>query len=181
MAKSKRRRSDHALRPSMRSPGRARLSGQAPGAEDRERGEIRHYAGRIFATCASVTLGIAFYDTQCGSKLFRNDPEVRRCFQEPFLGRWTFDVEILARMIAGRRRAGDGSIDELVYEYPLRIWREFGESKVRPWDLLTGLWDLTRIRRHYFGRAEARRSIVGEPSPRPVGSGRPTQGRDSQR
>ena len=61
-----------------------------------ERKIWRHYTGRIFATAASIVLGIPVYDTQCGAKLFRAGPEIRSCFEQPFHSRWFFDVELIA-------------------------------------------------------------------------------------
>lgn len=108
-----------------------------------ERNERRHYIGRVFATAASLALRLPVYDTQCGLKLFRTGPEVRRAFAAPFLGRWTFDVELLARL---RRAAGPDAARRL-REVPLEEWRERGASKVRWRDGVTAMWELARIRR----------------------------------
>ena len=92
----------------------------------------RHYLGRIFASMASLLLGLSVYDTQCGAKVFRNTPAMRGLFAEPFSVRWTFDVEILARLT---QLADAGSIAPLsrsALEYPLSTWRDVSGSKLSP-------------------------------------------------
>ncbi len=89
-----------------------------------ERRPLRHYLGRMFATAASAALGVGFYDTQCGAKLFRVSPELASAFETPFLTCWIFDVEMIARLIFARRGSGRPRIDQAVYEYPLHIWRD---------------------------------------------------------
>jgi dolichyl-phosphate beta-glucosyltransferase len=113
------------------------------------RNEARHYLGRVFATAVAHVLGLKIYDTQCGAKLFRAAPELRELFGEPFLTRWVFDVEILARLIRARRGTGRPQPEDIVYEYPLQAWIDVPGSKVRPWDFVRGLAALVRIHRHY--------------------------------
>jgi dolichyl-phosphate beta-glucosyltransferase len=113
------------------------------------RSALRHYLGRVFATLASETVGLPIYDTQCGAKLFRAGPRAGALFAEPFLTRWLFDVELVARIVAsggtnGRARAGDA-----IYELPLRTWHDAGGSKVRLRDFPRSLLDLLAIRRRY--------------------------------
>jgi dolichyl-phosphate beta-glucosyltransferase len=115
-----------------------------------ERRAARHYGGRLYATLASLTLGLAVYDTQCGAKLFRVGAETRALFEEPFLANWSFDVEVLARLVAARRgRPGPGA-EDLLCEIPLRRWRDVGVSKVRGLDFFRSLVELLRIRRRYL-------------------------------
>ncbi|HEX3927014.1 MAG TPA: glycosyltransferase [Gemmatimonadales bacterium] len=114
------------------------------------RSERRHYLGRLFATCASLALALPVYDTQCGLKLFRNVDAVRRTFDRPFVSRWIFDVEILARLA---QEAG-GATAQRVREVPLECWRERGGSRLGPLDFLRAPAELRRIRRQY-GRATA--------------------------
>ncbi len=108
----------------------------------------RHYAGRVFATLASMVLRLPVYDTQCGAKFFRATPAVAAVFAEPFLSRWVFDVELLARFV--RLSAAEG-IDpaEILVEHPLTEWRDVPGSKLRFRHGFRALFDLARIRRRY--------------------------------
>jgi dolichyl-phosphate beta-glucosyltransferase len=110
-----------------------------------ERRAVRHYLGRVFATAASVVLGISIYDTQCGAKLFRASPESHALFQEPFVTRWLFDVELLARLIQARRGTMLRPVEEVVYEFALQEWRDVAGSKVRPSDFVKAFMGLARI------------------------------------
>ena len=104
-----------------------------------ERKTMRHYLGRVFATAASLTLGLPVYDTQCGAKLMRASARIQGIFAEPFLSRWVFDVEMIARYL----RAG-GSPEGL-YEMPLREWRDVGESKVKAIDFVRAIGELSTV------------------------------------
>lgn len=114
------------------------------------RRRARHYLGRVFATAASMLLALPVYDTQCGAKLFRAEPRTRALFEAPFVVTWTFDVELIARLIAGERERGGGDVGELIYELPLDAWRDVEGSKVRPRDFLRALFELLRIRKRYL-------------------------------
>jgi dolichyl-phosphate beta-glucosyltransferase len=113
-----------------------------------ERSALRHYLGRVFATGASLTLGLPVYDTQCGAKLLRGGELARQLLVEPFLTRWVFDVELIARL-ARVARAGGPAVAERVYELPLLRWTDVAGSKVRPWDFVRSGLELLRIRRAY--------------------------------
>jgi dolichyl-phosphate beta-glucosyltransferase len=113
-----------------------------------ERSALRHYLGRVFATGASLTLGLPVYDTQCGAKLLRATPQVRELLSEPFLTRWVFDVELLAR-VARLARGSEVPAERRIYELPLVSWTDVPGSKVRPWDFVRSGLELLRIRKAY--------------------------------
>jgi dolichyl-phosphate beta-glucosyltransferase len=113
-----------------------------------QRKAARHYLGRVFATGASLTLGLPVYDTQCGAKLLRASPLARELFARPFLTRWVFDVELLARY--GRLAAGrEPPVDRRIYELPLLEWTDVAGSKVQPWDFVRSGLELLQIWRAY--------------------------------
>jgi glycosyltransferase involved in cell wall biosynthesis len=118
-----------------------------------ERKPLRHYVGRIFATEASLLLGLPVYDTQCGAKLFSAELGAK-LFQAPFLSRWFFDVEIFFRLKAC---LGGGDVGEHAIEVPLEVWVEKGDTKVRFSDFLGAPFELLRIFFAYRGRAAAAR------------------------
>ena len=115
---------------------------------DVRRNPARHYLGRIFATLASYVLGMGVYDTQCGAKLFRVTEETARIFRAPFLSRWIFDVELLARLRKELGAAGI-AVEQTVYESPLPKWEDVGGSKLRRSQMFVALGDLWRIYRAY--------------------------------
>jgi len=106
----------------------------------------RHYVGRVGATLISSSLGLAVYDTQCGAKLFRMNDTLREVFARPFLSRWIFDVEIIARYV---QRLGRDAAAGAIYELPVMRWHDVTGSKVKSHDFLRALHDLWKIRRAY--------------------------------
>jgi glycosyltransferase involved in cell wall biosynthesis len=109
----------------------------------------RHYIGRCFATVVSIMLRMPIYDTQCGAKMFRRTPLLEEVFQQPFLSRWVFDVEIIARFARLRRVARLPPAQEAIYELPLKRWTDIAGSKLKWTDFFKAMADLARIYRAY--------------------------------
>jgi glycosyltransferase involved in cell wall biosynthesis len=109
------------------------------------RNPARHYAGRVFATTVSITLGLPIYDSQCGAKIFRASDTLRDVLSKPFVSRWIFDVEVLARFLSVWRVAGV-SPDTRIYELPLKVWVDVPGSKVHLSDFFRSFTDLIKIR-----------------------------------
>jgi len=111
-----------------------------------ERTPTRHYLGRIFSTCASVILKLPVYDTQCGAKLLKKDLAVQ-IFEDKFITKWLFDIELLARTIGV---FGRGEAMERIYEVPLTAWEEKAGSKLKLKHLLKVPMELFKISRRYI-------------------------------
>jgi len=93
------------------------------------RNELRHVAGRVFATVSSWTVGVPVYDTQCGAKLFRATPALLAALNDPFSSRWSFDVELLARLF-GRLPSAATMDPKNAIEVPLEQWHDIRGSKL---------------------------------------------------
>lgn len=85
----------------------------------------RHYLGRLYATAASLALGVPVYDTQCGAKVFRVGRPLRVALADPFHDRWSFDVELLGRILADPTSSTDA-----IVEVPLLSWQDVAGSRV---------------------------------------------------
>lgn len=116
------------------------------GRDIRRRG-VRHYLGRGFASAVAWVLAAGVYDSQCGAKIFRTTDTVRDLFATPFMSRWIFDVEILARFLKTKRMQRVIKPEESLYEMPLPAWRDVKGSKLHPRDFAIALYDLGRIYR----------------------------------
>ncbi|WP_299109828.1 glycosyltransferase [uncultured Tenacibaculum sp.] len=110
-----------------------------------DRKHYRFLIGRCIATLISRQLNLKIYDTQCGCKVFKQSLGML-LFQEKFISRWLFDVELFHRLIAiyGRRQLKD-----IAKEIPLQSWCDTDDSKV-PLSYFFKLWiDLRNIGKAY--------------------------------
>jgi dolichyl-phosphate beta-glucosyltransferase len=132
-----------------------------------ERNAARHYLGRVFATAASLVLGLPVYDTQCGAKLLRSTPVLRALFDRPFGSRWIFDVELIARYLTAP------GASEGLYELPLQSWIDVAGSRVKARDFLRAAGEMAAIYRTYRLRSSLDRllALVSAPFVRYVGAG----------
>jgi hypothetical protein len=115
-----------------------------------DRNPLRHYTGRVFATVASLALGLPIYDTQCGAKVFRNNDVTRQLFDEAFVSRWVFDVELIARLerIVDARDAA--TMARYLVEHPLMTWTDIPGGKLKLGDVVRSAVDLARIYMRYL-------------------------------
>jgi glycosyltransferase involved in cell wall biosynthesis len=113
-----------------------------------ERSAFRHYVGRFFATVADPLLGLPFYDSQCGAKLFRAGPCARALFEAPFHSRWLFDLEIALRLKEWGKARG-AILERLVRERPLDSWKHHPDSRLTACAGARAFLDILRLRRRY--------------------------------
>lgn len=108
----------------------------------------RHYLGRLYATAASVALGVPIYDTQCGAKVFRVGRPLQLALADPFHDRWSFDVELLGRILSDPAQSADP-----VIEVPLLAWSDVEGSSVGALSGVRASLSLLglrhRVRRHH--------------------------------
>ncbi len=110
-----------------------------------QRNFFRFMVGRIIATLISKQLDLSIYDTQCGCKAF-HPTLASTLFQQQFISRWLFDVELFHRLI---KIYGRQSLSLKGREVPLKYWRDGQHSSVQ-YSYFLQLWlDLYKIARYY--------------------------------
>ncbi|HVA03635.1 MAG TPA: glycosyltransferase [Acidimicrobiales bacterium] len=133
-----------------------------------ERGAVRHYLGRAYATVASMALGITVYDTQCGAKVFRVNDTFVASLAEPFRSSWALDVELLHRLLRGSAGAPGLPVTSFE-EVPLERWRDVPGSKMRIGAAVSALLDLAVIARSRIRHASDDVGPSSKSSPRSTG------------
>ncbi|NJW54044.1 glycosyltransferase [Salinimicrobium oceani] len=110
------------------------------------RNPTRHYSGRVIATIVNIfILKIPIYDTQCGAKILTRKI-ASEVFENPFISRWFFDIEIVARLQQVYSRQ---ELKKMIFEIPLTKWTEKGSTKIRVKDILLIPLHLIKIRMKY--------------------------------
>ncbi len=92
-----------------------------------------------------MILGMSFQDTQCGAKIMTNDIATNM-FNEKFVTRWIFDVEIFLRM---KKFYGKEIVHNLICEQPLKRWIHTDGSKLSMRDSVKIVGQLLEIAIHY--------------------------------
>ncbi|MFW2590235.1 glycosyltransferase [Sagittula sp. SSi028] len=92
-----------------------------------ERRLSRRIVSRMCAFMARLALDLPIGDSQCGAKMLRNSPALRRALAEPFTAGWLFDVELFMRL---KDNLGLNRHKYAFYEQPLAEWDEVPGSKV---------------------------------------------------
>ncbi len=115
-----------------------------------DRNPIRHYAGRVFATVVSLTLGLPIYDTQCGAKVFRNNKITTQLFGDGFVSRWVFDVELIARLKHATKARDATAMASYLVEHPLTTWTDVPGGKLKLGDFAKSAVDLAQIYNRYL-------------------------------
>ena len=105
----------------------------------------RFIIGRIIASFISKMLRLPIYDSQCGCKIFSRE-WATFIFNEAFLTRWLFDVEIFYRLI---NHFGRTKIQTKILEVPLSAWIDSENSKVSLFYGIKVWFDLLKIYKHY--------------------------------
>jgi len=105
-----------------------------------QRNIFRHAMGRVYAAFLTQSLRLDIYDTQCGAKIFRAS-QIQVLFQDTFIDRWLFDVELLCRL----KKAYGKKTKAMFREVTLRKWTEKGHSRIRIVDLFLLPVQTTRI------------------------------------
>ena len=130
-----------ATRPEAVWSSRVALAGR-----DVRRTLARHYMGRVMATYVLRGHDGVPYDSQSGLKWFASSAALRSMLTEPFVTRWLFEVEILARHRASTGRPLD------IWEEPSSRWDEVAGSRVTPKEMLRIVRE-SRVARRLLARA----------------------------
>lgn len=115
------------------------------GSTNIRRNVFRHLFSRFFATIVSTMLKIGIYDTQTGAKLIRVT-EIAYLFEEKFISKWLFDIELIYRFIAHN---GRDNLSSKMWELPVFECNDDTKTSIRLTFALKLPFELFRIWRRY--------------------------------
>lgn len=96
------------------------------GGENIERNFVRNILSCIVKKAVNMVLGLPIRDTQCGAKVFSRSI-VPVAYQDKFVSRWLFDVEIFLRL---KKYLGKENVMKHIAEQPLMRWVHVDDSKL---------------------------------------------------
>lgn len=108
---------------------------------------LRSFFSKIIKTIVFLILGLPIADTQCGAKVFKRHI-VPVAYNNSFLTRWLFDVEIFIRL---KKHFGTNLIMTKICEQSLERWVHVEDSKLGIKDaikipfMLLNIWFTYRI------------------------------------
>lgn len=97
-----------------------------------ERNFLRGLFSKTIKQFILFILGLPIRDTQCGAKVFKRSI-VPVVYQEAFLSKWLFDVEIFLRL---KQAFGKEQTMKFIVEQPLMRWVHVDDSKLGAKDAL---------------------------------------------
>jgi hypothetical protein len=103
-------------------------------------------------------LKMDFRDTQCGAKIFHKDV-IRVSFDEKFVTKWIFDVEIFKRV---SQHFGLKKAKTMLCEQPLKRWIHVDGSKLSLKDSIKIVFQLAQIAWVYRGKVAKKQIIINE-------------------
>ncbi len=111
---------------------------------DIRKGSTRQFISKTINSIIRTILKMPIKDSQCGAKLMRRGL-AKKVFDQQFITRWFFDVEIFMRM---RKLFGNETTD-LICEQPLKRWVQADGSKLSVKDSVSIVGQLAQIALHY--------------------------------
>ena len=105
------------------------------------RSSVRHIISRVIYSYVAQGWEWAPYDTQCGFKLFQSTFLIDAAFDEPFVTKWFFDIELTVRLTKVLSRPLG------IKEVPLMNWREQAGSNVRWYHFLNIVREIRTARK----------------------------------
>ena len=95
-------------------------------------------------------------DDYLGEQGYISSSGLKRVLEKPFISRWIFDVEVIARFLVLRQDGSRPPVRSIIVEKPLLRWRDVEGSKLRPRHFVIVMGDFVRIYSRYLRRVDMR-------------------------